>query len=99
MEETMLKNRLEELIKEIEKLPAPQQELVKDLPAESHDKQQQLTAAAKGVAEALDYLRLQIKYVVFDLEATRRENRYLRKMLESRGSNQDFDSGSGPTEQ
>ena len=34
--------------------------------------------------EALEVLRLQIKYMVFDLEATRRENRYLRQMLESR---------------
>lgn len=38
----------------------------------------------KSVDEALNSLRLQIKYVVFDLEATRRENRYLRQMLESR---------------
>jgi len=32
----------------------------------------------------VDHLRLQIKYLLFDLEATRRENRYLRQMLESR---------------
>ena len=38
----------------------------------------------KPVAEALDQLALQLKYLVFDLEATRRENRYLRQMLESR---------------
>lgn len=34
--------------------------------------------------ELLDALRLQISYLVFDLEATRRENHYLRQMLESR---------------
>lgn len=34
--------------------------------------------------ELLDALRLQVSYLVFDLEATRRENRYLRQMLESR---------------
>ena len=33
-------------------------------------------------AMTLDYLRLSIKYLVFDLEATRREYGYLRKMLE-----------------
>ena len=33
--------------------------------------------------EALDYLRLSVKYLVFDLEATRRENAYLRRMLEA----------------
>jgi hypothetical protein len=35
-------------------------------------------------ADSLDLLRLQLKYLLFDLEATRRENRYLRQMLESR---------------
>ena len=37
-----------------------------------------------SVDDALNALRLQIKYLVFDLEATRRENRYLRQMLDSR---------------
>ncbi len=34
--------------------------------------------------DSLDQLRLQVKYLLFDLEATRRENRYLRQMLENR---------------
>ena len=37
-----------------------------------------------AVSNCLDHLRLQVKYLLFDLEATRRENRYLRQMLESR---------------
>ncbi len=32
----------------------------------------------------LESLGLQVRYLVFDLEATRRENRYLRQMLEAR---------------
>jgi hypothetical protein len=32
--------------------------------------------------ESLDDLRLTIKYLVFDLEATRRENTYLRNLVE-----------------
>jgi hypothetical protein len=35
--------------------------------------------------ELLDYLRVCIKYQAFDLEATRRENEYLRKLLEEEG--------------
>ena len=31
--------------------------------------------------ESLDYLRVCIKYQTFDLEATRRENEYLRHLL------------------
>ncbi|HUT58192.1 MAG TPA: hypothetical protein VNA25_10130 [Phycisphaerae bacterium] len=34
--------------------------------------------------EILDELSLQVKYLMFDLEATRRENRYLKQLLESR---------------
>ena len=34
--------------------------------------------------DLLDTLRMQISYVAFDLEATRRENRYLRQMLDTR---------------
>ena len=35
-------------------------------------------------SECLDQLRLQLKYLLFDLEATKRENRYLRQMLATR---------------
>ena len=34
--------------------------------------------------DELEELRLHLKYLLFDLEATRRENRYLRQMLEAR---------------
>ncbi len=34
--------------------------------------------------QSLDHVRMQLKYLLFDLEATRRENHYLREMLENR---------------
>lgn len=34
--------------------------------------------------KALDELRLQVKYLIFDLEATRRENEELRRKLNRR---------------
>ena len=37
-----------------------------------------------GTDDVVDHLRVQIKYLMFDLEATRRENRYLRQMIEMR---------------
>jgi hypothetical protein len=43
--------------------------------------------------DAIEHLKLQVTYMLFDLEATRRENRYLRQMLEGR-SRQDRDSTS-----
>ncbi|MDY6913418.1 MAG: hypothetical protein SVT52_03030 [Planctomycetota bacterium] len=47
------------------------------------------------VQDALDCLGLQVKYVLFDLEATRRENRYLRQMLETRPGRSDESGGFG----
>ena len=35
-----------------------------------------------SLQESLDFLRLCIKYQSYDLEATRRENRYLKKLLD-----------------
>ena len=39
-------------------------------------------SAIAELQESLDYLRLSVKYLVFDLEATRRENAYLRRLVE-----------------
>ncbi|MCK4625614.1 MAG: hypothetical protein KAV00_09915 [Phycisphaerae bacterium] len=41
-------------------------------------------ASTRNIEEMLDQLRLQVKYLMFDMEATRRENHYLREMLEHR---------------
>ncbi len=51
-------------------------------------------ASAKSNEEIVNEARFQIKYLVFDLEATRRENRYLRQMLERRSN---LGEGSDPT--
>ena len=44
----------------------------------------QTAGGREGLEEELEQLRLHLKYLLFDLEATRRENRYLRQMLEAR---------------
>ncbi len=50
----------------------------------------------KDVGESICQLQLQVKYLLFDLEATRRENRYLRQMLENRHRrHRDNDGSSG----
>jgi len=36
------------------------------------------------IDSVIDELRMQIKYLMFDLDASHRENRYLRQMLEMR---------------
>lgn len=44
----------------------------------------QTTARESSSEEIIEQLSLHVKYLLFDLEATRRENRYLRQMLEAR---------------
>jgi len=44
--------------------------------------------------QVLDQLRHHLKYLIFDLEATRRENKYLRRMLDLRAKRRDGEEDS-----
>ncbi len=82
MDETTFQKRLAELLSEIASLPASQRSKLELLVADTKKRHEQLRASASNVQDSLDYLRVAIKYLLFDLEATRRENSYLRKMLQ-----------------
>jgi len=88
MDETTFQKRLTELLSEIATLPASERSKLELLIADTKKRHEQLQATAVGVQESLDYLRVAIKYLLFDLEATRRENSYLRKMLQQHGPEQ-----------
>lgn len=72
MNDALFERRLNELIYEIGGVPNP------------HQKQQK--KSVDNLQESLDYLRISIKYLIFDLEATRRENAHLKKLLKNRDS-------------
>ena len=82
MDEAVFQKKLAELMGEISTLPKHEREKLSALAAETQERHQKLKKTVHDLQESLDYLRLSIKYLVFDLEATRRENAYLRKMLE-----------------
>ncbi len=82
MDETVFQKKLAELMGEISTLPVSEREKLTALANETQERHQKLRKTVHDLQESLDYLRLSIKYLVFDLEATRRENAYLRKMLE-----------------
>jgi hypothetical protein len=88
MSEQEFQAKLAELMGEISTLPPAEREKLEKLASETRQRHERLTATVNGLQESLDYLRLSIKYLVFDLEATRRENNYLRKMLEEGTSNE-----------
>ena len=82
MNEHEFHGKLAELMGEISTLPPSERQKLEKLADETRQRHERLRATVSGLQESLDYLRLSIKYLVFDLEATRRENGYLRKMLE-----------------
>jgi len=82
MDEAAFESRLKELVNEISSIPSPNQRKLITLAKQTHDCHKQLKDSVDHLQESLDYLRVSIKYLLFDLEATRRENTYLRKMLE-----------------
>jgi chromosome segregation ATPase len=82
MNEQEFQNKLAELMGEISTLPASERQKLQDLAEETRQRHERLRKTVSSLQESLDYLRLSIKYLVFDLEATKRENGYLRKMLE-----------------
>ena len=82
MDEAAFEMKLNELVGEISAVPAPQRQRLIQLAKQTRDCHKQLRRSVDRLQESLDYLRVSIKYLLFDLEATRRENNYLRKILE-----------------
>ncbi|GMV97432.1 MAG: hypothetical protein AMXMBFR83_17900 [Phycisphaerae bacterium] len=82
MDEAAFQRKLTEIVAEIGSLPEPDRAKLAMLAEETKQRHQELRKTVSGLHESIDFLRLSIKYLLFDLEATRRENAYLRKMLE-----------------
>ena len=82
MNEETFQRKLAELIAEIGTLPAGEREKLELLAAQTRERHKQLKETVSSLQESIDFVRLSIKYLLFDLEATRRENAQLRKMLD-----------------
>lgn len=86
MDEKTFQAKLGELMGEISTLPKAEREKLTAMAQQTQARHQRLKQTVGELQESLDYLRLSIKYLMFDLEATRRENNYLRKMLEQQAT-------------
>ncbi len=82
MGEHEFQQRLGELIAQINDLPEDQRAEVEKIADETKARHEKMKRTIADLQDSLDYLRLSVKYLVFDLEATRRENQYLRRLLE-----------------
>ncbi len=87
MDEATFQKKLAELVAQIETLPESERERLRELAAETRQRHDQIQKSVRGLQESIDFLRIGIKYMLFDLEATRRENTQLRKMLENEQNN------------
>lgn len=82
MNDADFRNKLDQLMQEISDLPEDARPKLEKLAAETKDRHDRMRNTLSELQESLDYLRLSVKYLVFDLEATRRENTYLRTLLD-----------------
>lgn len=91
MDEKLMRDKMTELLAKIRELPSGGGCAMQEEPEGT------LQSSVEQLQESLDHLRLSVKYLVFDLEATRRENTYLRRLVEQanrerhRGNDHDSD--------
>jgi|TARA_B100000959_G_scaffold283736_1_gene353406 hypothetical protein len=82
MNERNIEDRMCRLIEQLQTLPTEHRRKLEELCKNDRGQQSQIEDSVSKLQDSLDYLRLSVKYMVFDLEATRRENIYLRKLVE-----------------
>ncbi len=81
MDEAVFEGKLNELVKEMSSMPGREQQKLLLLARQTNTRHKELRKSVDSLQESLDYLRISLKYLIFDLEATRRENAQLKKML------------------
>ena len=91
MDKQSIDEKLQELISQISGLPKDQQEKLKLLAEGTQRRQKQIQDDIQEAKDSLDDMTLQCKYLVFDLEATKRE----QDDLKSRTIGKDDDHRTG----
>ncbi|MBI2470781.1 MAG: hypothetical protein HYV59_06005 [Planctomycetes bacterium] len=87
MDEKTFHEKLLNLIEQIKRFPEAKRESLEMLAGELGKKYEDLRSSLVMLQDTLDSLRLNVKYLLFDLEATKKENIALRKKLEEQGNN------------
>ncbi|HHT9137948.1 MAG TPA: hypothetical protein ACFYEK_12005 [Candidatus Wunengus sp. YC60] len=87
MDEKTFHEKLLDLIEQIKRFPEAKRESLEMLAGELGKKYEDLRKSLVMLQDTLDSLRLNVKYLLFDLEATKKENIALRKKLEEQGNN------------
>ena len=82
MNERNIEERMCRLIEQLHALPQEYRKPIEKACEHNFAQQSKIEDSVAKLQDSLDYLRLSVKYMIFDLEATRRENVYLRKLVE-----------------
>lgn len=82
MDEQEFDIKLKELIKEIAQLPDDKQEQLTKLAEATQKRHKAIKMNVDSVQRSLNDLRLCVKYLVFDLEATRRERDHFKAIID-----------------
>lgn len=83
MDLTGIETKLNELVREVGGMEKPDTEKLTELAEKAAQGHMRLKKTVDNLQESLDYLRVCVKYQLLDLEATRRENEYLKSLLDS----------------
>jgi len=83
MNEEVFNKKLRELIREIANLPEDKQKQLAPLVEETKERHEDIKESVSRITKSLGDLRICLKYLLFDLEATRRERDKLKGMLDN----------------
>ena len=81
MDDATLREKVGQLLTEVRCAPGTDEAPASETAAMGVGGTSVLRREMAAVEDNLDHVRLAIKYLVFDLEATKRENRLLKEML------------------
>lgn len=96
MSEYSFEEKVNELLNTAGDIPTPQRDKILFLARKNNEHYKVLQEKLSALQNSLDYLRLGVKYMIFDLEATRRENVTLRKQVEQLRGPNDISPNEGP---
>lgn len=83
MNEETFQRKLAELIVEIGTINgSDDRRRLQEIAEQTRAKHAELKTTVSQLQESIDFVRLSVKYMLFDLEATRRENAQLKRMLD-----------------
>jgi hypothetical protein len=98
MKENEFQEQFASLLNRISGLPVRERAMLVGLAEDVCGQEQEVARSLTALEQSIDYMRLCVKYLVFDLEATRRENDCLRRLLTEADQSSERDESGGDHE-